>query len=1056
MKRWVLPGGVALLFLVYLLRWPLFGGLVLQRVPENIHVQEWGGSILGSIRARHVEIEGYGTIDRIEATYSLFDLENTLEVTITGARIRLPKSETPATLAEQVHQALRTLRSLEIPGRVRLRRSTIEGFDITSAVISGSWSAHGSAGPLHFEASKRPDGTLRAWVQTEGNLEYVTATIDPDDTLHARASRPPYLLQFEGRLEGSRLDGNARLNSEFVAAARLDLNAETIRVDASGTAPVQGIGTVSVDAAITGSLREPPTRWHAEQVRMVGRDIRIANVALDLVRIEGRGSIESGFPLTVLAREGKDQLEAAGHLQSLESIDLAATLKIEDVGRYVDRVRGPLGAEAYLRRRGSLTEVRIDPCVLPLKDPILIRGRATHDGEIWKLHTLQARHGNESLTLSGTYKDPKNFALDLDLDGAVMLDAQAMRTPDRLVTSGKARYGEASMDFSAQARALRNFWTINLAPTEIRLPGRRIEIPRPVVILAGPKAVSLSPTILKMDAPNVRARVHGSWADGIRIEADQLHVAGHDLPPLFAQVGPEIVDIRWGEFVQAVGTPNNWSLHFEIKDLARFFPIRGEVSGDARVIGSAVEGRLGLKNISLMGEEPFTLTIPVRTKGGRIEVESSRAITALGPLTIGGPLTDLSATLVVHKWEAVLRRVPEDVRPWIPLTPVWFTVHVVDGTPHAHVSMPSDYRFPRLLGTLSNFESTFELQGSELIVHKIDGRLEGGPFHIEGRVSMESAHLTVTGQNVLVYQSDSVRVRVSPNVTVGTMEDGRFLVRGQAEIPFALYYQAFRPAASGPTREITIAGLRLEPHPDGGRRIPGIEGLDRFVLNVAVTTPGEVRIENNTVGMLLSGDVWLRGTAADPSLSGVVTARDGEIRLMTGMFLEFRNARVVLPAEPAVPAIVDFEGRVGSGENAITVRVAGRLESPKLSLTSGTARSQQELLSQLAFNRLPGAVGQAETLGVLGSQVAGELLRRYIDDWPRADRDRGFFEQWRFSVRQEEQLNTRVPPWQLPPLSSARGTVLQTEFVITRSLSIVVESNVEGNFSGDVKYRFRF
>jgi hypothetical protein len=431
-------------------------------------------------------------------------------------------------------------------------------------------------------------------------------------------------------------------------------------------------------------------------------------------------------------------------------------------------------------------------------------------------------------------------------------------------------------------------------------------------------------------------------------------------------------------------------------------------------------------------------------------------MTSVGPLSIGGSVTDLSLTLIVHKWQEILDRVPADVRPWIPLTPVWFTAHVVNGQPHVHISMPSDYRFPNFLGTLSNFEATLGLEGTEIRVRKIDGRLEGGPFHIEGRWSPRSVALTLTGQNALVYHSDTIRVRTSPNVTLTSTEDGKYLLKGNIEVPLALYYQAFRPGSRTPTREITISGISLPRHPDGGYRVPGIRGLDSIVLNVALRTPGEVRIENNTIGTLIGAELWLRGTAADPSISGLIVARKGEIRLMTGMFMDIRAAKIVLPAEPAVPATVDFEGRVGTGESAVTIRVAGRLDSPKLALSSESPRSQQELLSQLAFNRLPGAIGQAETLGVVGTQVAGEILRRYVDDWPRADRDRGFFDQLRFSLRQEEQLQTRVPPWQLPPVSSGRGTVLRTEFVITSSLSIVVESNVEGNFSGDIKYRFRF
>jgi autotransporter translocation and assembly factor TamB len=524
-----------------------------------------------------------------------------------------------------------------------------------------------------------------------------------------------------------------------------------------------------------------------------------------------------------------------------------------------------------------------------------------------------------------------------------------------------------------------------------------------------------------------------------------------------AELDGERIDAHWGGYLLVQGTTNDFQIHASIDHLREFFPADGSVALDLRIAGSAADGRLAVRGLAIDGERPFDLTVPIRTVDGRVVVERSTTLTPLGPLSLGGTFPNIFASLELRNWEPIQRRFPEASRAWIPTQPLLLTVSYHDGGPLLDARM-AFYQAPSILGRATNLKMTARLEGKEVVLDRFEGELGGGPFKFEGRGSLETATLHLTGKNMLVYGSDAVRVRLSSDTMLQYEAGGRSLLSGTLQIPLALLYQDITTArGSAPTtRELQISGIRLEPAPLGGYRIPGIPGMEQVALNLRVTTTGELRIENSDLGAIVKADLWVQGTGAEPSISGWVASNKGEVRLASGMFLTIHSAQIQLPQPFGVPPTIDFEGRLGTGESAITVRVAGRLEKPQLYLTSERPRSQQELLAQLAFGRLPGAVSGGDVLSVVGTQVTRQLVSRYSDDWPKADRERGFFEQLNLSLYEEKQLSSPVPPWQAPAVGSSRGTVIRSEFVLTDHLSIVVESSVEGNLSGDIKYRFRY
>jgi hypothetical protein len=363
------------------------------------------------------------------------------------------------------------------------------------------------------------------------------------------------------------------------------------------------------------------------------------------------------------------------------------------------------------------------------------------------------------------------------------------------------------------------------------------------------------------------------------------------------------------------------------------------------------------------------------------------------------------------------------------------------------------------IGTLSDLRGEGRLGREGLEDLDIRGTLGDGGFRALARWAFRSpagalvAHLM--GEDLLVFSNPSARVRVSPNLWAERGAAG-WKLSGSVELPTLLYYQDFgSPASSGtPASAAAGPGIRLPAAPGGGVLLPlSIPSPEPVELDVAVRTMAPVRIENSLVGALLGAELHVGGSLSGPVLSGVVEGHQGEVKLATGIVLRIDRLKLDLPGGPGGIPSVYFKAHSGKGEGAITAIVAGPLESPSLSLSSDPPKKQEELIAYLAFGHLPGDVGGSEALGM----VAGKVFAGITDDRPKAEPKDGFWQRLDLGVTSEDAPDSsKRLPWELPPTTSARGTILRTEYLLSSLFSVVVESDREANVSGDLKIRFHF
>ncbi|MBI2931993.1 MAG: translocation/assembly module TamB domain-containing protein [Planctomycetes bacterium] len=506
---------------------------------------------------------------------------------------------------------------------------------------------------------------------------------------------------------------------------------------------------------------------------------------------------------------------------------------------------------------------------------------------------------------------------------------------------------------------------------------------------------------------------------------------------------------EWGEHLRASG-----SLGEKREIVARLnltsLPLFVDGVVDLRLAGD--QGTVAAQGLALEGDPAVDLLLPFRVESDGLLLERSTHATPYGEVTLEGRV-GRTTHLVVHMEDVDVRaRIPEGVRPWIPPR-VRATAVVEDGAVHIDAaSVDGEFRLPEPMGPVSDFRVVATLARNTLRFERIEGRLGGGPWNADGEWHLDkpAIRLRLEGTDMLIVDRFDGRVRINPYAELTWTPDAGVSIVGDVAVPLALYYGEFGGAGSG-GQEIAAPGLRLPLASQGGITIPGIPGLEDVTIDLKVAGTGEVRIENSTVGTLLSVAGRLRGTGDEPAATGTITATQGEVRLTTAVFVQILDGRLEIYEEPGRDPFVHFEGRAGRGDDSISVTVSGALQEPGLTLASDPPRSQQDLLAMLAFGRPAGGLGQQEALGTL----AAKLYQTAMDDWPRAEPREGLLSRLQVTAAAPD-AQARAMPWELPPSGTTSGTAIRTEYFLSPHFSIVAQGDFQGRWIGDLKLRWRF
>lgn len=287
------------------------------------------------------------------------------------------------------------------------------------------------------------------------------------------------------------------------------------------------------------------------------------------------------------------------------------------------------------------------------------------------------------------------------------------------------------------------------------------------------------------------------------------------------------------------------------------------------------------------------------------------------------------------------------------------------------------------------------LEDRRVILPDLSGRLGGGSLVAIGSAEVEGlgvrdVQVRISGRDVaLLYPVGGrrragtlgyfkARARAEMNLTGRT---GDLRLSGEAFLERGLYDAPYDPAQ-------TL--LAPELGPDSG---PPSRLLQSIALELAVATENPVVVRNNLARLEATGAWWVRGDLAEPAPYGRLDLRaGGKVFLQTREFDVTAGSLIytgTMDPELNVTAQT-FLRPLGSEALTVTVRAAGTMDDPRLTLSSSPARTERELAALIATGRSDVALGSSAW--IVGEQAALLLTNRFTRQVAEGLRDLGFDE----------------------------------------------------------------
>ncbi len=239
---------------------------------------------------------------------------------------------------------------------------------------------------------------------------------------------------------------------------------------------------------------------------------------------------------------------------------------------------------------------------------------------------------------------------------------------------------------------------------------------------------------------------------------------------------------------------------------------------------------------------------------------------------------------------------------------------------------------------------------------------------------------TLTSRDLRVLDSDLGRARVTLSLEAkGDAEGGA--LSGKVEVP-----RADLRLPDGGVVEPTVLDVEVRgapPKPDAATRAASGNGGGGYVLtlDVLVDMPARIFVRGRGLDTEWGGRLQVAGTSAAPSITGTIDYRRGWLDFLDRRF-DIRQGTVRFIGETPPDPRITLEAAATTQTMTGIIRVTGPATDPEFELSSEPALPQDEVLSQLLFDRdmstltpmqglrIANAVGRLEGGGV---DAVGEL-----------------------------------------------------------------------------------
>ena len=252
---------------------------------------------------------------------------------------------------------------------------------------------------------------------------------------------------------------------------------------------------------------------------------------------------------------------------------------------------------------------------------------------------------------------------------------------------------------------------------------------------------------------------------------------------------------------------------------------------------------------------------------------------------------------------------------------------------------------------LENITGVVRFDSRGVTLDEVTAQLGGGPVRFGGRIGIDGYRpgrldVTMNGTNMRLRYPEGMRSVVDANLNLqGTME--AMTLAGNVMVRSAVY-----------TRRFDTGGGLVDFTGTGSNQTAAtIQTTIPLRYDVHLSIPGTLRVENNTVRLVASADLDLRGTYDRPVLVGRGEVERGEFNfegkryVVTRGTIDFNNpARI----EPFFDIQTETQVRVPSQTYRVMVRVTGTMARFTPTFTSDPPLTEVQVLSLLFSDVAPG------------------------------------------------------------------------------------------------------
>ncbi len=281
--------------------------------------------------------------------------------------------------------------------------------------------------------------------------------------------------------------------------------------------------------------------------------------------------------------------------------------------------------------------------------------------------------------------------------------------------------------------------------------------------------------------------------------------------------------------------------------------------------------------------------------------------------------------------------------------------------------------------TLTGLAVSVTLDGKQAVISRLSGNLtSGGSISGSGTVGItpESgfpADIQVKFNNATYVDGTLVAATVNgtlgikgPLMTAPMLTGNLRINKASITVPEKLPASLSEINIKHKNAPAAVRAQFKDQKPEGPRSKSTTLGLD-----LQLEAPSQIFVRGRGIDAELGGSITVRGTAAEPVVSGGFTMRRGRLTILSRR-LDFTDTSKITFGGDLTPAL-NLEATSSVSSTTITVDVTGLATDPKISFSSSPALPQDEVLAQLIFGQSMSKLSamQIAQLADAASQLAG-------------------------------------------------------------------------------------